>query len=104
MNDIPVAGSSTAPDTIAGTTGTDGNDSVGTGATANTTSIKAPKSAEELQRKWVRVPTVPGAAAAVCPVCKDGFKREWSEKEEEWVWRNAIDINGKVSIGLYFRT
>jgi hypothetical protein len=30
-------------------------------------------------------------------VCKEAFKAEWSEDEEEWVWRNAINISGKVS-------
>lgn len=89
VNDIPVAGSSTAPDTIAGAAAA--SDAGGANAIA-----KATKTAEELQKKWVRVPSGPQSASAVCPVCKEGFKREWSEDEEEWVWRNAIDVSGKV--------
>jgi len=51
-----------------------------------------------LQRKWVRVPGDSSKAATPCPVCKESFKAEWSEEEEEWVWRNAVDINSTVSV------
>lgn len=49
-----------------------------------------------LQRKWVRVPGDSSKAAIPCPICKEVFKSEWSEEEEEWVWRNALDVNGTV--------
>jgi pre-mRNA cleavage complex 2 protein Pcf11 len=48
----------------------------------------------------VRVPE--GAATdeelARCPICKEPFKNEYSEDEEDWVWRNAIEIDGKVCL------
>jgi hypothetical protein len=46
--------------------------------------------------KWVRVPTDPTKAAQPCPICKEAFKGEWSEQEEEWVWKNAMEIGKKV--------
>lgn len=106
VRDIPVAGSSTAPDTLAGMDANgNGAGPSGESPVKNTSGVgagpagKPMKSAEELQKKWVRVPEGQGAggAGAVCPICKEGFKREWAESEEEWVWRNAIDISGKVS-------
>lgn len=51
-----------------------------------------------LQRRWVRVPSDSSKAATPCPICKEAFRSEWSEEEEEWVWRNAVDINGTVSL------
>lgn len=53
---------------------------------------------QQLRKRWVRVPQDPIKKAQPCPVCKEAFKPEWDEKEEEWVYRNAIDINGTVSV------
>lgn len=36
----------------------------------------------------------PGVATKPCPICKELFKSEWSEEEEEWIWKNAIKVNG----------
>lgn len=38
---------------------------------------------------WVVAPTDPKLANAPCPICKEKFSSEWSEDEEEWIWRNA---------------
>ncbi|WVF71472.1 hypothetical protein IAT40_006277 [Kwoniella sp. CBS 6097] len=59
------------------------------------TQISAERLAQ-LRQKWVKVPSDSKKAAAVCPVCKEAFKSEWSEEEEEWVWKNAININSVV--------
>lgn len=32
---------------------------------------------------------------ASCPICKEKFNSEWSEDEEEFIWRNAIKNGGK---------
>lgn len=42
-------------------------------------------------------PSDPAKAAKPCPICKEQFKSEWSEDEEEWIFKNAIDVNGTVS-------
>ncbi|GAA5824504.1 hypothetical protein JCM3770_000103 [Rhodotorula araucariae] len=31
---------------------------------------------------------------APCPVCRDKLKSEWSDDEEEWVWWNAVVVDG----------
>lgn len=35
----------------------------------------------------------PGVATKPCPICKELFKSEWSEDEEEWIWKNAVKVN-----------
>lgn len=51
-----------------------------------------------LKRKWVPAPSDPAKATIPCPICKEQFKPEWSEDEEEWVFMNAINVNGTVSL------
>ncbi|ORX36639.1 hypothetical protein BD324DRAFT_626645 [Kockovaella imperatae] len=53
----------------------------------------------QLKKKRVKVPSNSDIAARPCPICKELFKAEWSEEDEEWVWRNAIDINEKRTSG-----
>lgn len=31
-----------------------------------------------------------------CPICKEKFNSEWDEEKEDWVWRNAIRVGGKI--------
>jgi len=50
-----------------------------------------------LRKRWIRVPNDPAKKLVPCPVCKELHKPEWAEDEEEWVFRNAIDISGTVS-------
>ena len=35
--------------------------------------------------------------AKPCPVCKEKWKAEFEEEEEEWVFWNAVDVDGVVS-------
>jgi pre-mRNA cleavage complex 2 protein Pcf11 len=51
-----------------------------------------------LAQKWVRVPQDQVKASLPCPVCKEVFKSEWSEGEEEWIWRNAVLVSGQVGL------
>ncbi|WVQ72591.1 hypothetical protein IAR50_002149 [Cryptococcus sp. DSM 104548] len=46
----------------------------------------------QLRQRWVPAPQ-DSTKASVCPVCKEAFKAEWSEDEEEWVWRNTLIVN-----------
>lgn len=50
-----------------------------------------------LKRKWVPAPSDPVKAKKPCPICKEQFKSEWSEDEEEWVFMNAVETQGTVS-------
>lgn len=50
-----------------------------------------------LKKRYVGVPQDPIKKSRPCPVCKEVFKPEWAEEHEEWVYWNAVDINGTVS-------
>ncbi|RSH87338.1 hypothetical protein EHS25_003247 [Saitozyma podzolica] len=51
---------------------------------------------EALQNRWVKVPSDPAKAARPCPICKEPFKSEWSDEEETWIWKNAVEVDGKI--------
>jgi hypothetical protein len=53
--------------------------------------------AELLLRK-VAAPTDPAKLGKPCPICKEKFKEEWSEPDEDWVFYNAIDVEGTVRL------
>ncbi|CEH13287.1 mRNA cleavage and polyadenylation factor I/II complex, subunit Pcf11 [Ceraceosorus bombacis] len=36
----------------------------------------------------------PSAATRPCPICKELFKSEWNEDEEEWIWKDATKVDG----------
>lgn len=58
-------------------------------------------SAEQLARYALRkvpAPQDPVKAGRPCPICKEHWKAEL--EDDEWIWRNAIDIAGTVSIQL----
>ena len=58
----------------------------------------------ELLNQTVRVPEAAAADEEVgrCPICKELFKNEYSEDEEDWVWRNAVAKDGKVRFWLLY--
>ncbi|TIB72520.1 hypothetical protein E3Q06_01732 [Wallemia mellicola] len=46
---------------------------------------------KQLESMTVPVPADAEDAAKVCPICKEKFKGEFSEEDEEWVWKNALE-------------
>jgi pre-mRNA cleavage complex 2 protein Pcf11 len=56
------------------------------------------KQREDLQNSWIPVPSDPAKAALPCPICKEKFVSEYNEDEEEWIWMNAIEADGQVSV------
>lgn len=40
----------------------------------------------------------PADTAVACPICKESFKGEYSDDEEEWIWKNAVEFEGTVSL------
>lgn len=43
------------------------------------------------------IPAPTGALAdQPCPICKEKFHSEWDEDKEDWVWKNAIKVGGKI--------
>jgi pre-mRNA cleavage complex 2 protein Pcf11 len=51
----------------------------------------------ELKRAFVVISAGDETKAISCPICKEMLQPEFMEDDEEWVWRNAIDVNRKVS-------
>lgn len=50
----------------------------------------------KLRASFVIVPPGEEAKPAVCPICKESIKSEYLEDDEEWVWRNAVNVKGQV--------
>jgi hypothetical protein len=46
--------------------------------------------------QFVLQPADPEMASRPCPVCKEHFKGEYSDDEEDWVWKNAVNVDGVV--------
>ncbi|KAE8259799.1 hypothetical protein A4X13_0g768 [Tilletia indica] len=46
------------------------------------------------QATVVVAPTDAEVAAKPCPICKEKFQSEWSEDDEDWIWRNAVLVDG----------
>ncbi len=51
----------------------------------------------ELLKKKVVVPTDRTLADRPCPICKEKFKSQWNDADEEWVYYNAVEVDGAVS-------
>lgn len=49
-----------------------------------------------LRQMYVVVPPGDESKTIKCPICKEQLKTEFMEDDEEWVWRNAIMVKGKV--------
>jgi pre-mRNA cleavage complex 2 protein Pcf11 len=54
----------------------------------------------ELRAQFVVVPPGDEAKLLSCPICKELLKSEFLEDDEDWVWKNAIRKEDKVSIEL----
>ncbi|CCG82769.1 putative MRNA cleavage factor complex component Pcf11 [Taphrina deformans PYCC 5710] len=39
-------------------------------------------------------PSDPALQDSVCPICKEPFDTDWDDTNEQWVWKNAVDIGG----------
>lgn len=50
-----------------------------------------------LAKQTVIRPSEPERAARPCGICREPFEGEFREEEEEWVWANAVEVEGVVS-------
>jgi pre-mRNA cleavage complex 2 protein Pcf11 len=59
---------------------------------------KAAAATAEILNKFVPVPASAATDEEIrhCPICKEEFKNEYSEEEEDWIWRNAVEIDGRI--------
>jgi pre-mRNA cleavage complex 2 protein Pcf11 len=51
----------------------------------------------DLQAQYVIVPPGDEAQVVSCPICKETLKSEFLEDDEDWVWKNAIKKDDRVS-------
>jgi pre-mRNA cleavage complex 2 protein Pcf11 len=51
----------------------------------------------KLRESYVVVPAGDEAKSIQCPICKETLKSEFLEDDEDWVWMNAVRIQGRVS-------
>lgn len=64
--------------------------------TAAHVSTEAIKRNDALRASVVVVPPGDEAKTIYCPVCKEPLKSDFQEDEEEWIWRNAVQVKDKV--------
>lgn len=75
-----------------------------TGFSSRLSNAKAVASAEsakrdaELRARFVVVPPGDEAKHITCPICKEAFKSEFNEEDEEWIWKNALKFDDKVRL------
>ncbi|KAJ7180206.1 hypothetical protein C8R43DRAFT_972196 [Mycena crocata] len=50
----------------------------------------------DLRAQYVVVPPGEEAKPVACPICKEPFKSEFLEDDEDWVWRNAVLKDDRV--------
>jgi hypothetical protein len=58
--------------------------------------VAAAEKEAKLRESFVVVPPGDEAKTVVCPICKEALKSEFLEDDEEWVWKNAKEVKGKV--------
>lgn len=51
----------------------------------------------DLRAQFVVVPPGDEAMPVSCPICKEVLKSEFLEEDEEWVWKNAVRKEDRVS-------
>lgn len=44
----------------------------------------------------VTKPSDPTLQDATCPICKESFITSWDDAAEEWIWKNAVNVNGTI--------
>jgi pre-mRNA cleavage complex 2 protein Pcf11 len=49
-----------------------------------------------LKDAYVVIPLGEEAKPVTCPICKETLSHDILQDEEEWVYKNAVDVNGKV--------
>lgn len=72
-----------------------------TGAADGKKGLSAQQEAElkEATDMWIVAPTDSEKTNEPCPICKEKFVSEWSEDEEEWIWKNARKVDEEIYHG-----
>lgn len=48
-----------------------------------------------VQQDWVLAPTDPALRNLPCPIDQEGWKSEWSEEMQEFLWKDAVKVGGR---------
>ncbi|KAG8880765.1 hypothetical protein FRB97_000558 [Tulasnella sp. 331] len=85
-------------DTMAGSSDSSTNDKGKGRAISPTGGVKVNTEERDakLRASYVVVPPGDEAKSIKCPICKESLKTEFLEDDEDWVWRNAVSIKGKI--------
>jgi len=59
--------------------------------------VTAAEEDAKLRQSYVLVPPGDETKIVQCPVCKETLKPEFLEDDEDWAWRNAVRVQGRVS-------
>ena len=49
---------------------------------------------DKIANAYVPVPSDRDVAERPCRICKEKFVSEWCEDVEEWIWKNAVEVDG----------
>jgi len=77
------------------------SDTKGKGKAGGPISAKAAAAAAaerevKLRAMFVVVPPGDESKSVTCPICRETLQNEFLEEDEEWVWKNAVQVKGKV--------
>ena len=67
-------------------------------AQAAVASASAASDRAALLKQRVIQPADPDVAARPCPICREPFRGEYSADDEEWIWANAVLVDGTVRL------
>uniref|UniRef100_A0A4W3JWC6 Pre-mRNA cleavage complex 2 protein Pcf11 n=1 Tax=Callorhinchus milii TaxID=7868 RepID=A0A4W3JWC6_CALMI len=54
------------------------------------------------EKEFQSVPAGPAGVQEICEICQEPFEQYWDEDEEEWHLKNAVRVEGRVCIVIYF--
>ncbi|CAG8477860.1 19026_t:CDS:10, partial [Racocetra fulgida] len=65
-------------------------------AAKSTVGASQPKKDEVVKESTVIVPLDPERAGKPCTICQEKFQVFWNDADEEWLFRNAIEVDGVI--------
>lgn len=48
------------------------------------------------KERWIPVPTEQHLVNAPCPICQERFDPQWSVDANDFVWMDAVKVNGRI--------
>lgn len=66
------------------------------GSSAATGQANGPGAKASANDYYVKAPADAAVAHYACPICQEEFKTTYLDKAQDWVWMDAIAMNGKT--------